>query len=127
MWVRKSNQINPIKKILCFSEHRSFAKFCHRDRFILFSTLDNTTRIWDLTQSQVRKTYSNHVNEKYCMFLDVLKLNLSSESSSSSSSNKRKDFLITGSEDNNIIVYDLLKRNIFQKIKGHTGMCFSFL
>ena len=46
----------------------SFVKFSPNGKYILAATLDNTLKLWDYSKGKCLKTYSQHKNEKYCIF-----------------------------------------------------------
>jgi len=105
----------------------SFARFTPNAKFILSSTLDSKLRLWDITSNSNNtlqrpkftkfhrhsgakciKTYTSHVNTKYCSF------------SAFSLSNPLRQAILCGSEDNKAYLYDLQTRNVLQVLHGHT-------
>jgi WD40 repeat protein len=49
-------------------ENSSFVKFSPNGKFILVGTLNNTISLWNYSTGKCLKTYTGHVNEKYCIF-----------------------------------------------------------
>ncbi|KHN03371.1 WD repeat-containing protein 5 [Glycine soja] len=84
----------------------SFVKFSPNAKFILVGTLDNTLRLWNYSTGKFLKTYTGHVNSKYCI--------------SSTFSTTNGKYIVGGSEENYIYLWDLQSRKIVQKLEGHS-------
>jgi len=85
----------------------SFVRFAPNGKFLLVSTLDSTLRLWQTSNpSKCVKTYRGHLNEKYSIF--------------STFSLAKGKYVVTGSEDKCIYLYDLQHRTVVQKLEGHT-------
>ena len=73
---------------------------------ILVSCLDNSLKLFDTSSGELLNQYKGHVNNKYKV---------------SSCFTLNDAYLITGSEDNNIYMYDMVETNVVLKIKGHNS------
>lgn len=90
-------------------------KFSPNGKYILAWTLDGCIRMWNYVESRVVKTFQGHVNTKYstsgCFGLyghpDV-------------KYSPPLCFAVSGSEDGDILCWDIVSKNILQRIKGHT-------
>ncbi|KAK3026765.1 hypothetical protein RJ639_040304 [Escallonia herrerae] len=69
------------------------------------------TRLWNFSTGKFLKTYSGHVNSKYCI--------------SSTFSVTNGKYIVSGSEDNCVYLWELQSRKIVQKLEGHTDTVIS--
>ncbi|KAI5395170.1 COMPASS-like H3K4 histone methylase component WDR5B isoform X2 [Lathyrus oleraceus] len=83
----------------------SFARFSPNGKFILVATLNNTL-LWNYATGKFLKIYSGHENKVYCV------------TSTFSVTNGR--YIVSGSEDRCVYLWDLQLRNLIQKLEGHT-------
>ncbi|KGO71579.1 hypothetical protein PITC_044560 [Penicillium italicum] len=90
-------------------------KFSPNGKFVLAWTLDGCIRMWSYVESRVVKTFQGHVNEKYSLSgcfgyygsQDVLY-------------NPPLCYVVSGSEDGSIIFWDLVSKQILQRLTGHS-------
>jgi len=83
--------------------------FSPNSQYILCSTLDSTVRLWDYHHSKCVKTYKGHKNDLYAL------------GACFSYTSKNRVWIVSGSEDHKIYLWDLQSREIAQVLEGHTG------
>ncbi|KAG0160202.1 hypothetical protein PDIDSM_7729 [Penicillium digitatum] len=91
-------------------------KFSPNGKYVLAWTLDGCIRMWSYVESRVVKTFQGHVNEKYSLSgcfgtygpRDVL-------------FNPPLCFAVSGSEDGSILFWDLVSKQILQRLDGHSS------
>ena len=85
----------------------SFVSFSPNGNYILVSKLDGSITLCNYAAGACLRRYTGHQNTRYCIF------------SGFTLSNGK--YIVSGSEDNCIYVWDLQTRDIVQKIAGHEG------
>lgn len=89
----------------------SFAMFSPNGKFILVAALDDSLKLCNFATGKFLKVYSGHVNRIYCI-----------QSAFSVTNGK---YIVSGSEDNCVYIWDLQGRNVLQKLEGHTDTVIS--
>ncbi|OAE22839.1 hypothetical protein AXG93_496s1350 [Marchantia polymorpha subsp. ruderalis] len=81
----------------------SFARFIPGGKLILIATHDSILRCYLTQTGELYKTYKGHTNQKYCMF----------------SQEMADQYIVSGSEDNYIYIWDCISEHILQKFEAH--------
>lgn len=105
-------------------ESRSNVHFSPNSRFIFASTLDSTLHLWDYQADKTIKTYTGHVNRKCVaneLVDEAISLTCSRRYCIPSALTSTGRFLVTGSEDHKVIIWDLQTREVIDQLEGHKG------
>ncbi|ESQ37946.1 hypothetical protein EUTSA_v10028762mg [Eutrema salsugineum] len=89
----------------------SFAKFSPNGKFILVATLDSTLKLSNYATGKFLKVYTGHTNKVFCI--------------TSAFSVTNGKYIVSGSEDNCVYLWDLQHRTILQRLEGHTDAVIS--
>ena len=84
-------------------------RFTPNGKYVLAWTLDGCVRLWDYVGGTCVKTYQGHVNEQYglggCMGTYM--------------PGEREAFVVSGSEDGDVVAWDVTSKEILWRVKGH--------
>ncbi|CAN0392780.1 unnamed protein product, partial [Phaeothamnion confervicola] len=86
----------------------SYVKYAPNGKYVLAGTLDGMLRLWGTVEQRCEKTYKSHVNAKYSIFSTFVV------------THPKAKFVASGSEDNNVYLWDLQSRVKRQVLTGHT-------
>ncbi|KAI2697466.1 hypothetical protein CBS147372_7826 [Penicillium roqueforti] len=91
-------------------------KFSPNGKYVLAWTLDGCIRMWNYVQSRVLKTFQGHVNNKYS-----LSGCFGTYGAENVLYNQPLCFAVSGSEDGSILFWDIVSKEILQRLDGHSG------
>ncbi|KAJ5169333.1 uncharacterized protein N7500_002116 [Penicillium coprophilum] len=91
-------------------------KFAPNGKYVLAWTLDNCVRMWHYAESRVLKTFQGHVNTKYS-----LSGCFGTYGPKNVNFNPPLCFVVSGSEDGYIFLWDLVSKQVLQRLDGHSG------
>ncbi|KAH6853398.1 WD40-repeat-containing domain protein [Chaetomium sp. MPI-CAGE-AT-0009] len=111
---------NPAVANVCFSPN---------GRFVLAFSLDNSIRLWDYVSGSVKKTYQGHANKGFsiggCFGVLADHDDGAGEQNADDDEGRRQSFIVSASEDGDIVMWDVKSKGVIQRIKGaHQGVCF---
>jgi COMPASS component SWD3 len=84
-------------------------RFSPNGRYILAFTLDSCIRLWDYVSGTCKKTYQGHANKKYSL-------------GGAFGVGGTEGFIVSGSEDGNLVFWDVRTKDMVQKVSGHEGV-----
>lgn len=91
-------------------------RFAPNGKFVLAWTLDNSIRMWNYNEGSCVKTYQGHVNQEYSLGGTVGSYY---SSSNNSGGHGTEAFLASGSEDGDVVAWDVISKEILWRGKGH--------
>jgi COMPASS component SWD3 len=86
-------------------------RFSPNGRFVLANTLDNCVRLWDYLSGNCKKTYMGHTNVKYPL-----------GSTFGYGPPGSQGFVVSGSEDGELVFWDANTKEVVQRVKAHEGV-----
>jgi COMPASS component SWD3 len=86
-------------------------RFSPNGKYILAWTLDSCIRLWNYIEGKGKcvKTYQGHVNKKYS----------SSGAFGTYGKDRNHAFIASGSEEGNVLLWDVSSKKVLQKLEGH--------
>ncbi|KAJ5070686.1 wd repeat-containing protein [Anaeramoeba ignava] len=85
----------------------TFVKFTPNSRYVLSSNLDSRVLLTDIYTGKSKKTYQGHINYRFCVGSDFL------------FTFKNMDFVISGSEDGSVVLWELQSKQMVAVLKQH--------
>ena len=73
-------------------------------------TLDSCVRLWDYVSGTCKKTYQGHVNTKFSI------------GGAFGIDKEEEGFIVSGSEDGELLFWDFRTKEIAQRVSGHEGV-----
>lgn len=85
-------------------------QFSPNGKYILAWVLDSTVRMWNYVEAKCVKTYQGHVNKSYSL-----------GGAFGTYGTTPSAFVVSGSEDGDILFWDVNSKTILQRLGGHAG------
>jgi len=104
-------------------------RFSPNGSFILAHTLDSCVRLWDYRNNRCVKTYQGHANKKYS--LNGAFGVYGPGSAAARDGKEKRDavvgvdkwaFVVSGSEDGAMLLWDVSSKDVLQRLEGHDGV-----
>lgn len=86
-------------------------KFSPNGKYVLAWTQDDCVRLWDYVEGKCIKTYQGHTNRKYSL--------TGGFGTYGAPGGKPEAFAVSGSEDGAVLCWDVVSKNVLQKLEGH--------
>ena len=83
-------------------------RFSPNGKYVLAWTLDSCVRLWDYLKGRCVKTYQGHKNEKYSI-----------SGAFGVYGGSTQAFAASGSEDGSIAIWDVVSKDLLQRLEGH--------
>lgn len=91
-------------------------RFSPNGKYVLAWTLDGCVRLWDYVEGRCLKTYQGHANAKYSL------AGAFGVYGGRSWERGKKAFVVSGSEDGGILWWDVVSKDVLQRVDGHEGV-----
>ena len=88
-------------------------RFTPNGRYVLAWMLDSAVRLWNYNEGRCVKTFQGHANTKY---------SLAGAVGTYGDEGEDRAFVASGSEDGSIVLWDVVSKEILQRIEGHGGV-----
>jgi COMPASS component SWD3 len=91
-------------------------RFSPNGRYILAWTLDSCIRLWNYIEGKGKcvKTYQGHANKKFSI------TGAFGTYGAAELGDGQYAFVASGSEDGNVVLWDVSSKNVLQRLEGHT-------
>ncbi|KAH9864641.1 hypothetical protein J1614_010576 [Plenodomus biglobosus] len=104
--------------------------FSPNGRYVLAWTLDGCVRLWDYVEGKGKcvKTYQGHVNTRYSLsgaFGTYGARSAHAGRNAIAQPPPQYAFIASGSEDGEVVIWDVSSKNILQRLEGHDGVVLS--
>jgi COMPASS component SWD3 len=103
-------------------------KFSPNGKFVLAWTLDNSIRLWNYIEGRCVKTYQGHANSQFSLsgVLGSYVYDLGGQLDDDVGARKRLEaFVASGSEDGDVLAWDVSSKDILWRGKGHRDVVLS--
>lgn len=90
-------------------------KFSPNGKYVLAWTLDGCIRMWNYVESRVVKTFQGHVNNTFS-----LSGCFGAYGARHATYDEPLCFAVSGSEDGSILFWDIVSKQIMQRLEGHS-------
>ena len=84
-------------------------RFSPNGKFVLAWTVDSCVRLWNYVDGRCVKTYQGHKNQKYSI-------------GGAFGVHQDEAFIVSGSEDGGIFIWDVTSKEVLQRLDGHEGV-----
>jgi COMPASS component SWD3 len=103
-------------------------RFSPNGKMVLAATLDSSIRLWDYVNGRCLKTYQGHQNQKYSINATFGTYGVLPDSSNGTRKDQTDEqsrkwaFVICGSEDGTVVLWDVNSKEVLQTLQGHDGV-----
>ena len=94
-------------------------KFSPNGKFVLAWTLDDCVRLWNYVEGRCVKTYQGHTNSKFSLGGVVGNYVYDNGRSDAERRKRSEAFVASGSEDGDIVAWDVSSKEVLWRGKGH--------